>query len=95
MTDVLNTSEATGKWLVRTNHSEYLFDFGAMTVTRVAGKEANRWHDEDVTYPLIMVDGPIEVGESMQVFVDHEDLWIRSTKVQSITPVWVDDASAS
>jgi hypothetical protein len=83
----------TGKWLVRTKHSEYVFDFDANEVTRIAGKDAAKWHDEDVTYPLSQMSPEVEVDWSMTVYVDHPDKWIRSTVVKSIERVVDGDAS--
>lgn len=80
-----------GKYLVKTKHSEYVFDLDAVTAKRIAGKDANRWHDEDVTYNLLAFD-TIEVGESMHLVVEHEDLWVHSTPVVSIEPIWEDAA---
>lgn len=85
------TADATGKYLIKTKHSEYVLDLDAFTAKRIAGKDANRWHDEDVTYPLLMFAGA-EVGEPLYLLVRHEDLSVRSTAVQSIEPIW-DDAA--
>lgn len=77
----------TGKWLVRTKHSEYVLDLDAMTATRIAGKKANRWHDEDVTYPLLEIPN-VYVGEGMVLEVNHEDGRVYSTAVKSIVPIF-------
>ena len=81
----------TGKWLVRTQQSEYVLDLDAMTATRIAGKKANRWHDEDVTYTLRSVP-VVEVGMPMTVLVDHEDGVVYSTPVKSIVPIFYEAA---
>ena len=88
------TVNSTGRWLVTTLHSEYVFDLDdpeGRTAKRIAGKNANRWHDEDVTYPLRSVPA-VEVGERMTIPVDHPDEWVYSTPVKSIVPLW-DDAA--
>ena len=82
----------TGRWLVRTEHSEYVLDLDAMTVTRIAGKKANRWHDEDVTYTLRSVP-VVEVGMPMTVLVYHEDSAVYSTRVKHIDPIHFDEAA--
>ena len=82
----------TGKWLVRTEHSEYVLDLDAMTATRIAGKKANRWHDKDVTYILRSVP-VVEVGMPMTVLVDHADVAVYSTAVKSIEPIYFDQAA--
>jgi len=82
----------SGRWLVTTAHSEYVLDLDAMTATRIAGKEANRWHDDDVTYILRSVP-VVEVGMPMTVLVDHEDGCIYSTPVKSIDPIYFDEAA--
>ena len=82
----------TGRWLVRTEHSEYVLDLDAMTATRIAGKKANRWHDEDVTYTLRSVP-VVEVGMPMTVLVDHADVAVYSTAVKSIEPIYFDEAA--
>ena len=83
----------TGKWLVTTEHSDYEFDLDAGTVKRIAGPQANRWHDEDVTYRLAGTPKPyVYVGEGMHLAVDHSDLSVHSTVVKSIVPLW-DDAA--
>ncbi len=81
----------SGRWLVTTAHSEYYLDLDSMVATRVAGKQANKWHDEDVTYPLRSVPS-VEVGERMAIPVDHPDEWVYSTPVKSIVPLWDDVA---
>ena len=88
------TVNSTGRWLVTTLHSEYVFDLDdpeGRTAKRIAGKNANRWHYEDVTYPIVG-EFDVHVGESMVLCVDHPDVWVRSTPVISIVPVW-DDAA--
>ena len=82
----------TGRWLVRTEHSEYVLDLDAMTATRIAGKKANRWHDEDVTYILRLVP-VVEVGMPMTVLVDHADVAVYSTRVKHIDPIYFDEAA--
>ena len=82
----------TGKWLVRTEHSEYVLDLDAMTATRIAGKKANRWHDEDVTYILRSVP-VVEVGMPMTVLVYHGDGVVYSTRVKRIDPIHFDEAA--
>lgn len=86
------TVNSTGRWLVKTLHSEYVFDLDdpyGPTAKRVAGEQANKWYDDDVTYPLV---GRFEVhvGEPMTLDVDHPDGWVYSTAVVSIDPVWED-----
>ena len=76
-----------GTWLVQTKHSEYVFDLDDMTAKRIAGKDANKWHDEDVTYYLIG-DVDVVLGESMHLHVNHEDYYVHSTPVKSISRVW-------
>ena len=85
------TVNSTGRWLVTTAHSEYYLDLDSMVATRVAGKQANRWHDEDVTYPLRSVPS-VEVGGRMAIPVYHPDEWVYSTPVKSIVPLWNDAA---
>jgi len=82
----------TGKWLVRTQQSEYVLDLDAMTATRIAGKKANKWHDEDVTYPLLAIP-EVYVGEGMVLEVDHEDVRVHSTRVKHIDPIYFDEAA--
>lgn len=82
----------TGKWLVRTEHSKYVLDLDAMTATHIAGKEVNRWHDDDVTYILLSVP-VVEVGMPMTVLVDHERGAIYSTRVKRIDPIYFDEAA--
>jgi len=82
----------TGRWLVRTEHSKYVLDLDAMTVTHIAGKEANRWHDDDVTYILLSVP-VVEVGMPMTVLVDHEGGAVYSTRVKHIDPIYFDEAA--
>ena len=82
----------TGRWLVRTEHSKYVLDLDAMTATRIAGKKANRWHDEDVTYTLRSVP-VVEVGMPMTGLVYHEDSAVYSTRVKHIDPIHFDEAA--
>jgi len=83
--------ETSGKWLVTTRQSEYEIDLDEMVAKRIAGKKANRWHDEDVVYPLKGVPH-VYVGDGIVMPVDHVDECVYSTPVKSIVPMW-DDAA--
>lgn len=87
------TDDDRGRWLVTTEHSVYLFDFGGRTVQRVGGTSRPPAAPADVLQPLRHVVD-VTVGRpaiwwmrnTSGGYLDPTEIWQHGSVVISIQP---------